>query len=84
MPSDSRPHRKGTTKLRNRETGLDEHGNVVDRSVNPAYKPIEPRHIVAQAIRQRLNIICMKIITAVVASNFATVMINGLRLKVTL
>ena len=61
---DGKPHRKGTTKLRNRETGLDEH--------------------VAQAIRQRLNIICMKIITAVVASNFATFMINGLRLKVTL
>lgn len=81
---DGKPHRKGTTKLRNRETGLDEHGNVVDSSVNPAYKPIEPRHIVAQAIRQRLNIICMKIITAIVASNFATFMINGLRLKVTL
>lgn len=81
---DGRPHRKGTTILRNRETGLDVNGNVVDAKPNPLYQPIEPKHIVAQAIKERLNIICMKIITEVVASNFVTLMINGLRLKVKL
>lgn len=81
---DGKPHRKGATILRNRETGLDEHGNVVDSKPNKLYQPIKPEHIVAQAIKQRLNIICMKIISAVIASHFATSMINGLRFKVTL
>lgn len=81
---DGKPHRKGTTKLRNRETGLDINGNVVDKKPNPLYQPIEPKHIVAQAIKERLDIITIKIISAVVASGFVTSMINGLRFKVTL
>lgn len=81
---DGKKHLKGTKKLYNRETGLDIDGKVVNRKPHPLYQPIEPKHIVAQAIKERLNIICIKIIQSIVASQFATLMINGLRLKVKL
>lgn len=81
---DGKKHRKGTKILRNRETGLDLNGNVIDKKPNPLYQPIEPKHIIGQAIKERLNIICIKIIQAIIASNFAVYMINGLRLKVKL
>lgn len=81
---DGNKHRASAKKLRNRETGKDLQGNIVDRKPNPLYKPIAPNHTVSKAIQQRLNIITQNILTEVIRSQVIRDMFDRIEIKLKL